>query len=233
MKNILITGGAGGIGSAIAKKFIKQGFKVYSIDVETLDLGESFVNLKGDVSSLSSLKEMKKECEGISFSHIITLAGRAIEDEWKGLKDISLETIENSIHLNLVGQLNVVRMFLDQLSGDKASIILMSSINAYGGFGLPYYSAAKMGLIGYMNATKDELKEMNIRINVIAPGTVVTEATQQEPKDFDDLLKYTDNHRFVTKEEVADLAFSLCESSDETGSVCIIDEGQLKNKKKS
>ena len=232
MKNILITGGAGGIGSAIAKKFIDEGFKVYSIDVDTLDLGESFINLKGDVGSISSLQSLKKECEGLEFSHIITLAGRAIEDEWKPLKDIKIESIKTSVDLNLVGQLNVIKMFLDQLSGEHASIILMSSINAYGGFGLPYYSAAKMGLIGFMNATKDELKEMGIRINVIAPGTVVTEATQQEPKDFDELLKYTDNHRFVTKEEVANLAFSLCESSDETGSVCIIDEGQLRNKNK-
>ena len=232
MKNILITGGAGGIGSAIAKRFIDEGFRVYSIDVDTLDLGESFINLKGDVGSISSLQLLKKECEGIVFSHIITLAGRAIEDEWKPLKDINIESIKNSVDLNLVGQLNVVKMFLDQLSGEEASIILMSSINAYGGFGLPYYSAAKMGLIGFMNAAKDELEEMGIRINVIAPGTVVTEATQQEPKDFDELLKYTDNHRFATKEEVADLAFSLCESSDETGSVCIIDEGQLRNKKR-
>ena len=38
MKNVLITGGAGGIGSAISKKFIDEGFEVYSIDLYPLDL---------------------------------------------------------------------------------------------------------------------------------------------------------------------------------------------------
>ena len=231
MKNVLITGAAGGIGSAIAKRFIAEGFKVFSIDLETIDLGESFVNLKGDVTSLSSLQAIKKQYAGIEFSHIITLAGRAVEDEWKPLEDIDAKSINDSISLNLVGQLNVIKMFLDQLKDEKSSIILMSSINAYGGFGLPYYSAAKLGLVGFMNASKDELAKKHIRINVIAPGTVVTDATEKEPKDFDELLKYTDHHRFVTKEEVADLAYTLCENSQETGVVAIIDEGQLKNKK--
>ena len=107
---------------------------------------------------------------------------------------------------------------------------LMSSINAYGGFGLPFYSAAKMGLIGFMNSTKDEFKELGIRINVIAPGTVVTEATKKEPKDFDALLKYTDHNRFVTASDVANLSFEIAEESEITGKVYIIDEGQLKNK---
>ena len=225
-----MTGGAGGIGSAIAQKFIKEGFKVYSIDVTSQNLDPSFINIEGNVTSIASLRKIKKELKGIEFSHIITLAGRALEDEWKKVNRISIKTINKSISLNLVGQLNVIKFFNSQLKGRNKSIVLMSSINAFGGFGLPYYSAAKMGLIGYMNATKDEFKAQKTRINVVAPGTVVTEATKKEPKDFDALLKYTDNGRFVTKEEVADLIYTLCENSNETGEVKIIDEGQLRNK---
>ena len=230
MKNILMTGGAGGIGSAIAQKFIDEGFKVYSIDIASQNLNPSFINIEGNVTSITSLRKIKKELKAIEFSHIITLAGRALEDEWKKINRISIKTINKSISLNLVGQLNVIRFFNNQLKGCNKSIVLMSSINAFGGFGLPYYSAAKMGLIGYMNATKDEFKAQKTRINVVAPGTVVTEATKKEPKDFDELLKYTDNGRFVTKEEVADLVYSLCENSSETGEVKIIDEGQLRNR---
>ena len=229
MKNILITGAAGGIGKEISKKFILEGYRVYSIDLDTLDLGDNFINLIGDVTSLSSLKEIKEKIKDIKFNHIITLAGRALEDEWKPVSDISLETIHDSINLNLVGQLNVISLFLDQLID---SVTLVSSINAYGGFGLPFYSAAKAGLIGYMNTVKDEFKENHHRINVIAPGTIVTEATLKEPKDFSELLKMTDHGRFATAEEVGELAYSICELSSRHGEVIIIDEGQLKHKSK-
>ena len=224
--NILISGGAGGIGSTIALQFIEKGFDVYSIDVNEKDLGPHFINLVGDVTSPASLYAVKKKIADVSFSHIITLAGRAL-DEWRPLCEIPVKTIHDSIDLNLIGHLNVIRIFLDQLTERTGgSVVIISSINAFGGFGLPYYSAAKAGLIGYMKTVKDEFLKMNLRINVVALGTVVTDATKQEPKDFDQLLQYTRHNRFVTKEEVALLVYSLCEDSQENGEVKVLDEGQ-------
>ncbi len=228
MKNILITGGAGGIGSAIAKKFISQGFKVYSLDLEKKDLGESFVNVKCDVTSYKDLKQAKDLLNGIKFSHVITLAGRALDDEWKSFEDISEQSINGSIMLNLCGHLMTIKTFLTEFDNqnDVNSIILVSSINAYGGFGLPVYSSAKAGLIGFCKSVHPQLKEKGIRINTICPGTIITDATLAEPKDFESLLKTTKLGRFMTKEEVADLAFELCEKSNKTGEIINIDAGQ-------
>ena len=225
--NVLISGGAGGIGSAISKKFISMGFTVHSIDIQDADLGEHFINHKVDVLNIKELLILKQKLNGVRFAHIITLAGRALDDEWKDFCSSDFDTIKESINLNLVGHLNVVRAFANRL--DK-SIVLISSINAYGGFGLPIYSAAKAGLIGFARASKEEFLQKGIRINVVAPGTIVTPATKKEPKDFSELLKGTKSGRFATKEEVADLVFELCENSKETGQVKIIDEGQLENK---
>lgn len=227
MKNVLISGAAGGIGSAIASKFLREGFKVYSLDLVSIDLGDNFVNVKCDVTCHKSLLKANMLIKDVEFSHIISLAGRALPNEWKKFKEVDLDTLQDSVMLNLVGQMNVVKVFYDQLVGETKSVVLMSSINAYGGFGLPAYSAAKSGLFGFMNTVKDEFLEDGVRINTVAPGTIVTDATKKEPKDFDDLLKYTRNGRFATKEEVADLTYTLCESSKETGSIKIIDEGQL------
>ena len=164
MKNILITGGAGGIGSAIAKEFISQGFRVYSLDLTSKDLGEYFINVKCDVTSYKDLKDAKQQLNGIKFSHIITLAGRALDDEWKSFEDISEQTINNSIMLNLCGQLMTIKIFLTEFDKQKDvnSIILVSSINAYGGFGLPVYSSAKAGLIGFCKSVYPQLKEKGI-----------------------------------------------------------------------
>lgn len=227
MKNVLITGAAGGIGSAIASKFLKEGFKVYSLDINSINLGDNFVNVKCDVTNHKSLMKAKKLLKDVELSHIISLAGRALPNEWKSFKEIDLDTLQDSVVLNLVGQMNVVKVFYDSLVGESKSIVLMSSINAYGGFGLPAYSAAKSGLFGFMHTVMGDFLKDGVRINTIAPGTIVTDATKKEPKDFDELLKYTRNGRFATKEEVADLAFELCEASKETGSIKIIDEGQL------
>ena len=109
---------------------------------------------------------------------------------------------------------------------EKRSIVLMSSINAYGGFGLPIYSSAKAGLIAFTKTTHPEFSKIGVRINTICPGTIVTEATLTEPKDFTELLKTTKLGRFMTKEEVADLTYELCELSSKTGKVINIDAGQ-------
>ena len=229
--NVLISGASGEIGSAISKRFIENGFTVYSIDLADADLGNNFVNHRVDVTNVKALLKLKKELIGIKFSHIITLAGRALKNEWKDFSDSEYRTIYKSIELNLIGHLNVIRTFADQLDAkSNPSIVLVSSINAYGGFGLPIYSSAKAGLIGFMNSSKEEYAKKGIRINVIAPGTIVTPSTKKEPKDFEELLRATKTGRFATKEEVADLAYLICEESSITGKVKIIDEGQLEKK---
>lgn len=227
-KNVLITGGAGGIGSAISLKFIKEGFDVYSLDLNTKDLGDKFHNIICDVTNQEKLQEVYNSLKGVEFSHILTLAGRALEDEWKDFDVIDFASINKSIELNLAGHLLTIRTFLEKMdkNNPNKSIIMISSINAYGGFGLPIYSSAKAGLIGFCKSVNPQLSLKGIRINTICPGTVVTEATLTEPKNFEELLKTTKLGRFVTKEEVADLAYELCENSKETGKVVNIDAGQ-------
>ena len=227
-KNVLITGAAGGIGSAISLKFIQEGFEVYSLDLCTKDLGNKFHNIYCDVTSKEELQKVSKKLEGVKFSHIITLAGRALEDEWKDFDIINSDSICKSVELNLIGHLLTIRTFLSKMDEENInkSIVMISSINAYGGFGLPIYSSAKAGLIGFCKSVHPQLKEKGIRINTVCPGTVITDATLKEPKNFEALLKTTKLGRFVTKEEVAQLTYELCEKSIDTGLVVNIDAGQ-------
>ena len=60
MKNILITGGVGGIGSSISKKFLEAGFDVYSLDLVKKDFGEHFHNIICDVTSIEELAKVKE-----------------------------------------------------------------------------------------------------------------------------------------------------------------------------
>ncbi len=235
-KSVLVTGGAGGIGSGIVERFIKEGFFVYVIDKdETADkkLKEKFgeENLKVanlDVTDSSAVKSFADGLKDFSLSHIVTVAGRALEGEWKGFLSLDLETVKKSVEVNLLGHMNVIHEFAKFMTEDgERSIAMISSVNGFGNFGLPAYSAAKSGLVGFMNSTVKEFGDLGIRINVVSPGTVVTEATAKEPKNFDSLLKGSALGKFATVDDVAELVFRLCNDfSGITGQNLFIDAGQ-------
>ena len=182
---------------------------------------------------MTDLKKLTDYTNSLSndfqLNSIITLAGRALENEWKKFAQQSLEDIHKSIDLNLLGHINVIHSFLPFLkkcTTDK-SILMISSINASEGFGLPAYSSSKSGLYGFVNSMTQEFGNDGIRINTVSPGTVVTPATQTEPKNFDSLLKGTALGKFTTSEDVAKLVYEICNSFVSlTGQNIVLDAGQ-------
>ncbi|MBR5192729.1 MAG: SDR family oxidoreductase [Clostridia bacterium] len=239
MKNVLITGGAGGIGQGIVEKFIKEGYFVYVLDKDESALNQLSSKYEGkcschkvDVSDancvngfISSLPQEK------TINYVITLAGRAGENEWLPFEEQTAKDVEDSIKVNLLGHINVIMgclPLLKKASEDKA-IVMVSSINALQSFGLPAYSASKSGLYGFMNGSMTEFGKMGIRINTVSPGTVLTEATKKEPKNFKDLLSNSALNKFATIKNVADVTFALCETFDAvTGEDIVVDCGQSK-----
>lgn len=238
--NVIISGGAGGIGSGISKRFVRDNYFVYILDIDQIsgakleqEIGaDKCKYVYADVTNLNTLINATKidriQNEGIR--HIISLAGRALEEEWIDFKSQSLQTIENSIDLNLIGHIKLIHTFLHDLKrvdGDK-SITLISSINALSGFGLPGYSASKAGMFGFVNAVAAEFGENGIRINTVAPGTVITAATKTEKKDLEKLLQGTLLGRFTTTEDVSELVFILATKiTSITGQNIVVDCGQL------
>ncbi len=239
MKNVLVTGGAGGIGSSISKTFIDHGCFVYILDTDT-ERSAQLVDQYGadhccainlDVTEAKSIQDYCASLgEDFTRNHIVTLAGRALDGEWLPFQEQTLDTAERSVKLNLLGHINVIHSFLPFLrkgEGER-SIVMVSSINAVENFGLPVYSAAKSGLYGFMNGIVGELGKDGIRINTISPGTVITPATETEPKDFDKLLEGAALDRFATAEDIASAVFSVCTVfRSMTGQNLIIDAGQI------
>lgn len=235
MENVLITGGAGGIGSAIAQLLCSKGYGVIVLDnnnknindLQKLHKGISCYNV--DVTNISQLKEcyneISKKC---IIDHIVCLAGRALEDEWKSFEEQDLNEIHKSIEVNLLGHINVIHSFLPLIKKSKnnKTITLISSINAFSDFGLPAYSASKSGMYGLVKCLCSEFGRYNIRINSISPGTIVTPATEKEPKDFEKLLRSTAIGHFATKEDVADMVSFIINNNGITGQNFVIDAGQ-------
>jgi|tagenome__1003787_1003787.scaffolds.fasta_scaffold20738094_2 NAD(P)-dependent dehydrogenase (short-subunit alcohol dehydrogenase family) len=191
MKNgaVLISGAAGGIGQATVDRFLASGYEVAGLDlspsVESLR-PEPYRGKAADVTDHERLPgEVSEVLEGLQLRHVVSLAGRVVEEE-RGPVDreyaVALEGFSRSVTLNLVGQFAVVQASLPGLlasDGDR-SITLCSSVNALRGFGAPAYSAAKAGLIGMMHALATPLGRRGVRINVVAPGTTRTPLLEEE-----------------------------------------------------
>ena len=238
MKAAVISGGAGGIGSVLVRYFVEKGLFVYVLDTDE-DAGAALEArlggdrcrfLSADVTDQTSLlrcaEALPPEAE---LHHLVTLAGRALPPEWLPFDQQPAEALHASVALNLTGHLRVISAFSGRLSPAAAnkSITLVSSVNALGGFGLPAYSAAKAGLVGFVKAAAREFGARSVRINAVSLGTVSTPATRREPKDFSALLKTTALNRFLTAEEAAELIYLIAERLTAlTGQNIVLDAGQ-------
>lgn len=273
MQNILVTGAAGGIGSAITFDLLSHGYNVIALDNNEENLCElrkryekfaqaqpgtngviqgalsreredegacekhpaelpSLDLVQMDVTDVEALKAIAKGfSEDTRISHIVSLAGRALQNEWMPFWQQDLEEIKMSLLINLFGHINIIHTFLPALlnSGDNdMSVTLVSSINALSNYGLPAYSAAKSGMYGLINALCKEFGASGIRLNTISPGTIVTEATQAEPKDFECLKKKTALGRFATKDDIANTVRFLINNTGITGQNITVDAGQVR-----
>jgi 3-oxoacyl-[acyl-carrier protein] reductase len=117
------------------------------------------------------------------------------------------------------------------VGGDR-SVTFTSSWNALTGAGMPAYSAAKAGLIGLMHALTGPLGADGIRVNVVAPGTVVTPRTQRiwasDVGHFERLADTTALGRLGAPVDIARTFVALAtELTHVTGQVIVVDGGQM------
>ncbi len=157
----------------------------------------------------------------------MTIAGGALPGEKVPLSGIPKQAVMASVQLNLMSHIYTVQEMLP-LIRNGGSVTLVSSINAVRGFGLPVYSAAKAGIVGFMNGATDELANKGVRINTILPGTVPSPRTRalHTPESFERLERTTSLGRLGTSEEIADAIYFMANATWMTGSTLIYDGGQ-------
>lgn len=221
-KTGLITGGARGIGRAIAIGFAKQGANVAFSD---MNADENFQNLekelnalgvkaKGYVSDASKFDASQTLVDEIvkdfgSIDILVNNAGitrdsllmRMSEEQWDLVMMINLKSVFN---LTKAAQ----KYMLKQRSG---SIINMSSVvGVSGNAGQANYSASKAGIIGFTKSIARELGSRNIRCNAIAPGFIITEMTHKLPEEVrNEWVEKIPLKRGGTPEDIADVCVFL------------------------
>ena len=236
---VLITGGDGYIAKEIVKKYLKNGSKVIAVDVnETTNNAdfckdENYEYYKVDVTKIEELQKLYSKIEEKygRITHLISAVGRPSGTEIEGIETVTFDDIEMSIKLNLTSHIYVLKIFLNLLEkeDENKTITLISSINAIKAFNLPVYSSAKSGIYGLAKSMTKELGRKGIRINVVSPGTVVTqEELDKQVKScnptYKDMLALNE---FTKPKDIADAIYALTnETKAITGQNIIVDSGQ-------
>ena len=235
-KTAIVTGGARGIGRAIALKLASLGADIAIIDVgneekadevcqEIRELGVRAEVYQCDVSDFAATKETVdavKEVFG-TVDILVNNAGITRDGLVMAMKE---EAFDSVISVNLKGAFNMIRhctpIFVKQRSG---KIINISSVaGVAGNAGQANYAASKAGLIGLTKSIAKELASRNVCCNAIAPGFIKTEMTENIASD-NPLMSAIPLGRVGKPEEVADLTAFLCSADYITGEIIRIGGG--------
>jgi acetoacetyl-CoA reductase len=224
----LVTGGMGGIGTAISQRLYKEGFKVIvgcSSDsarkndwiAAQLAAGYQFECIYGDITDWESTRkafEMARE----QFGPIDVLVNNAGITRDASFRKLTPEDWNAVIGTNLSGVFNTTKQVIEgMLAKGWGRIINISSINGQRGqFGQTNYSAAKAGIHGFTMALAREVSGKGVTVNTVSPGYIQTSMTAAiRPDILDTMIAATPVGRLGQPEEIASIVAWL--ASDESG----------------
>ena len=217
-KLALVTGGATGIGFAIARRFVKEDVQVAICDVDTengqavaAELGALAHFYKLDVSDESQVNDVVEKVIG-EFGQINVLVNNAGITKDKLVIRMSAEDWERVIRVNLTGAFLMTRAVVKHMIKQRQGrIINMASvIGMIGNFGQANYAASKAGIIALTKSCAKEFGKRNILVNAIAPGFIKTRMTEVIPEEIkENYLKQIPLGKFGEPEDVANLVFFL------------------------
>ncbi len=231
----LVTGGARGIGRAIAESFGEAGAIVIAADLEPAPVPEATETPKLDVRDE---KAVDKLVDDIVKRHgkldiLVNNAGTALRQP---LEEMSLDIWEKTIAVNMTGVFLCSRAAARaMLKGDGGAIVNIASVMGMIGGALypnPAYHATKGAVVNLTRALAVDYAKRGIRVNAVAPTWVRTDLTTRlfaDPALVKKIEAEVPMGRVATPQEIADAAlFLACDaSSGITGQILAVDCGQL------
>ena len=219
-KTAIITGGSRGIGKGIVKLFSENGanvvFTYRSSDTAANELIASLdasrvKGVKSDASKMSDAQDLVKETLD-TFGSVDVLVNNAGITQDNLMLRMTEEQWDSVIEVNLKSVFNLTKAVLRTMLKNRAgSIINMGSVvGVFGNAGQANYAASKAGIIGFSKSIAKEVGSRGIRCNVITPGFIETEMTE----NLDETLKasYSDSiplGKFGTVEQIAQATLFL------------------------
>ena len=201
-KKALVTGGLGGIGTAISRHLMEQGYTVlptYSrngprlenwLKKQKADGYEGFHPYSCDVTKWESCAQLKETIEkdlgGVDI--VVNNAGITRDSVFKKMTPQMWDEV---IFTNLSSVFYVTRQFVDgMVERGFGRVINISSVNGQKGqFGQTNYSAAKAGIHGFTKALAQEVVKKGVTVNTVSPGYIGTEMVLAIAEEVQDKIR--------------------------------------------
>jgi NAD(P)-dependent dehydrogenase (short-subunit alcohol dehydrogenase family) len=230
MKTVILAGGSGGLGSAVARSVAKRGYKPiigYKKNAERAaalasELGCPTVG--GDIAEESVRKELISAAQGQGDLYgLVVLAG---DPARVPIEQASVDDLLASMRVNFAGPVLLARDFATALGKNDGSIVLLSTMQAIGVFpGSTTYAAPKAALV---HSAKILAKQWKVRVNVVAPGVNDAGMAEQSVRSgkYDKFLEKQTIPRFGRPDDIArSILFFLEPDNYVTGQVLTVDGG--------
>lgn len=236
MKTALVTGGTRGIGAAISKHLLKEGYKVAATFQRNQAQAQKFERETGikvycwDVKNLQACEEGVRHIEKDLGPIDILVNNAGITSDVSFHKMSSLQW-NDVIDTNLSSCFNMCQAVIDGMrTRHYGRIINISSINGQQGqFGQTNYAAAKAGIIGFTKSLAIETAQKGITVNAVAPGYIKTDMVQAvKPDMLDKIIARIPVGRLGEPEDVANAVSFLAneKTSFMTGATLTLNGGQ-------
>ncbi|MGA8055178.1 MAG: beta-ketoacyl-ACP reductase [Burkholderiales bacterium] len=223
-----VTGGMGGIGTAICKRLAKDGHKVVANCLPGYDKKDEWIEVmrgegadvyaaEGSVENHESCAEMmdRVRSEVGAIDILVNNAGITRDGMFRRMSPTDWYAVINT---NLNSVFNVTRQVIDgMMERTYGRIVNISSVNALKGqFGQTNYSAAKAGMHGFTKALAQEVVKKGITVNTISPGYVATDMVRAiKAEVLQQIVNQIPMGRLAEPEEIGGLVSYL--TSDEAG----------------
>jgi 3-oxoacyl-[acyl-carrier protein] reductase len=236
----VITGGAQGLGFAIAERFVAEGARIVlgdvnleATEVAAKQLGGSDVALavQCDVTQSADVDNLVRTTVE-HFGGLDIMVNNAGITRDATMRKMSEEEFDQVIAVHLKGTWNGIRTAAAIMRENKrGAIVNMSSLSGKVGLiGQTNYSAAKAGIVGMTKAAAKELAHLGVRVNAIAPGLIRSAMTEAMPQRiWDQKVAEIPMGRAGEPGEVANVALFLASdlSSYMTGTVLEVTGGRF------
>ncbi|MFB6097173.1 MAG: SDR family NAD(P)-dependent oxidoreductase [Haloferacaceae archaeon] len=238
-RTAVVTGGAAGIGRAIARRLAREGAHVVVLDIadagETVDLiesdGGSAEFREADVTDEASLEAA---LEGLEIDTLVNNAAyyAPLVGNKKRFDEISAEEWDTVMDVNAKGVFLASKAALPHFADSGAAVVNISSTTAMKGTtGFLHYVASKAAVVGITRGMANELGDLNVRVNAVAPGFTASEASKQAGEAYLEQRAESQalSERPIQPDDVADAVAFLAGADSEmmSGQVLAVDGGKL------
>lgn len=236
-KQIVVTGGANGIGFATARHFASAGGRVWIFDLPEAHPEDAAKSISAharavDITDRNATRESFAQISDPAIVIVNAGIGRL-----GSLLETPPDLWSSTLAVNLSGAFYTVQVAAEHMKRrGGGSIVLTASTNSYDGeSNLTAYNASKAGLLGILHTAANELGPYGIRVNAVCPGLIRTRLTADSFSDPDRISEYFRHvplGRGGDPDEVAHAVLFLASdlASYITGATLLVDGGQMATK---